>query len=137
MLLKKPVNLDEERNEFERLQEALKLNAPLATAYYMKEDLGRIWDQMDKECALFLLEDWVKRAKASGIKMLEKFAETLTRHQEGILAYYDFGGMSSGRLEGMNNKIGLLQRKSYGFRDHEFFKLKIMDLHESRVELVG
>ncbi len=49
--------------------------------------------------------------------MLEKFAETLTRHQEGILAYYDFGGMSSGRLEGMNNKIGLLQRKSYGFRD--------------------
>lgn len=137
LLLKKPINLDEGRNDFERLQSALKLNEPLALAYYMKDDLSRIWRQTDKESAEFLLEDWVKRAKASGVLMLEKFAETLTRHQEGILAYYDFGGMSSGRLEGMNNKIGLLQRKSYGFRDYEFFKLKIMSLHESRVEVVG
>jgi transposase len=137
LLLKKPVNLDEGRNEAARLHEALKLNAPLATVYYMKEDLGRIWRQMDKECAEFWLDDWVKRAKASGIGMLNKFAKTLVRHKDGILAYYDFGGMSSGKLEGMNNKIGLLQRKSYGFRDLEFFKLKIMDLHKSRVELVG
>ncbi len=137
LLLKKPANLDESHNEVERLQEALKLNAPLAAAYYMKEDLGRIWRQMDKECADFWLEDWVKRAKASGIRMLEKFSETLIRYKEGILAYYDFGGMSSGPLEGTNNKIGLLQRKSFGLRDLEFFKLKIMDLHETKVALVG
>ncbi|MBF0340268.1 MAG: ISL3 family transposase [Magnetococcales bacterium] len=137
LLLKRPRNLDDERNEAERLREALEANQSLATAYYMKEDLGRIWRQMDRESAAFLLDDWIKRAVVSGIGMLVRFAKTLVAHREGVLAYYDFDGISTGPLEGMNNKIGLLQRRAYGFSDMEFFKLKIMALHEATAVLIG
>ena len=68
--------------------------------------------------------------------MLDKFADTLERHRHGILAYYDYP-ISTGPLEGTNNKIKTLQRKAYGFRDIEFFKLKIYALHETKYALVG
>jgi transposase len=80
--------------------------------------------------------DWVKRAHASGIKMLKTFAKTLAVYQSGILAYYDYR-ISSGPLEGTNNKIKTMKRMAYGFRDMEFFKLKIMALHETKYALVG
>ena len=76
------------------------------------------------------------RARASGIRMLMQFADTLEEHQEGVLAYYDYP-ISTGPLEGINNKIQLLKRQAYGFRDQEFFKLKILGLHETKSALVG
>ncbi len=63
--------------------------------------------------------------------MLMKFVNTLERHKDGILAYYDFH-ISTGPLEGTNNKIKTMKRQAYGFRDHDFFKLKIMALHETK-----
>ena len=137
LLLKRPRNLDEKRDEVRRLREALHLNQDLATAYYMKEGLGRIWRQIDKESADFLLDDWIKQAVASGVGMLERFAKTLIKHRQGILAYYDFNRLSTGPLEGMNNKIGLMQRRAYGYADMEYFKLKIMALHKASPVLVG
>jgi transposase len=136
LLLKNPENLDPKRRERERLEEALRLNQPLATAYYMKEDLRQIWEQPDKETATLILVDWVRRADASGIKILQKMAATLEAHRHGILAYYDHP-ISTGPLEGTNNKIKTMQRQAYGFRDHEFFKLKIYALHETEYALVG
>ncbi len=68
--------------------------------------------------------------------MLDKFADTLDRHRTGILAYYDYP-ISTGPLEGTNNKIKTLQKQAYGFRDMEFFKLKIYALHETKYALVG
>jgi transposase len=68
--------------------------------------------------------------------MLMKFAKTLAAHRSGILAYYDYR-ISSGPLEGTNNKIKTMKRMAYGFRDMEFFKLKIMAIHESKYALVG
>jgi len=136
LLLKNPENLDQSRNEAERLQEALQLNQPLATAYYMKEELRRLWDQPDKAAAEKQLGDWVARAKASGIRMLMKFANTLLAHRTGILAYYDFP-ISTGPLEGTNNKIKTMKRQAYGFRDMEFFKLRIMAIHQTKYALVG
>ena len=76
-------------------------------------------------------------ARNSGIGMLLKFSKTLERHLEGILAYFDFDGLSTGPLEGTNNKIKTMQRKAYGYRDMDFFKLKIMALHETKYALVG
>jgi transposase len=131
LLLKNPENLDEERNEVERLAEALDLNAPLATAYYLKEDLRQIWQQRSKATARRVLDDWLARARASGIGMLERFATTLEEHAEGILAWYD-APISTGPLEGTNNKIQLMKRQAYGFRDPEFFRLKILGIHETR-----
>ena len=136
LLLKNPENLDASRNEAERLQEALQLNQPLATAYYMKEELRLLWNQPDKVTAEKHLTAWVAKAKASGIQMLKKFANTLLAHRTGILAYYDFP-ISTGPLEGTNNKIKTMKRQAYGFRDMEFFKLKIMAIHQTKYALVG
>jgi transposase len=136
LLLKNPENLDADKNEPQRLERALKLNEPLALVYYMKEDLRQIWMQATKAEARHVLKDWLSRARASGIRMLEQFADTLQEHQEGILNYYDYR-ISTGPLEGTNTKIQLLKRQAYGFRDHEFFKLKILGLHQTRYALVG
>jgi transposase len=136
LLLKNPENLDPERNEQQRLQEALQLNTPLTVAYYLKEDLRQIWQQPDKSTARLVLNDWIRRARASGIRMLEEFARTLTEHRKGILAYYDYR-ISTGPLEGTNNKIQTMKRQAYGFRDLEFFKLKILSLHQAKYALVG
>jgi transposase len=136
LLLKNPENLDEERNELERLEEALRLNQPLALAYYLKEDLRQLWSQPNKRTARRVLRDWVARARASGVRMLVQFADTLEEHQEGILNYYHYP-ISTGPLEGTNNKIKTMKRQAYGFRDHEFFKLKILGIHETTYALVG
>jgi len=136
LLLKNPENLDEGRKELDRLMAALRLNQPLAIAYYLKEDLRQIWWQPDKRTARRVLRDWLARARASGIRMLEQFADTLEEHQEGVLNYYDYK-ISTGPLEGTNTKIQLMKRQAYGFRDYEFFKLKILALHETKHALVG
>ena len=136
LLLKNPENLDEGRNELERLMAALELNRPLAIVYYLKEDLRQIWSQPNKRTARRVLRDWLARARASGIRMLIQFAATLEEHQEGILNYYDYR-ISTGPLEGTNTKIQLMKRQAYGFRDREFFKLKILGLHETKYALVG
>src|SRR5271167_1506768 len=136
LLLKNPENLDDDRDEISRLKEALRLNEPLATAYYLKEDLRQIWSQPNKRAARKVLRDWLARARASGIRQLIQLADTLQEYQEGILAYYHYP-ISTGPLEGTNNKIRTMQRQAYGFRDHEFFKLKILGIHETHYALVG
>src|SRR5579871_210640 len=136
LLLKNPENLDPKRNEKQRLDEALNLNAPLFVAYYLKDQLRQLWEQPDKRTARAFLKDWIALAELSGVRMLIKFAKTLALHREGILNYYNYR-ISTGPLEGTNNKIKTMQRQAYRFRDHEFFKLKILALHESRYALVG
>jgi transposase len=82
------------------------------------------------------LEQWVAKAWASGINQLVKLANTLIKHSFGIFNWYKFK-ISSGPLEGINNKIKVLKRMAYGFRDKEFFKLKIYDIHKNKYELIG
>jgi len=136
LLLKNPENLDEVRDEQQRLEEALRLNKPLATAYYLKEDLRQIWSQPNKRTARRVLRDWVARARASGIGMLIRFADTLQEHAKGILAYYTYP-ISTGPLEGTNTKIQAMKRQAYGFRDRAFYKLKILGIHETKHAFVG
>ena len=136
LLLKNPENLDETRNETQRLHEALQLNQPLATAYYMRDDLRRVWEQPTKAAAKRILTTWLRRAENSGIQILMSLARTLGGYRNQILTYYDYP-ISTGPLEGTNTKIRVLQRQAYGFRDTEFFKLKIYALHETHYELVG
>ena len=136
LLLKRSENLDEDRNELERLRAALKLNESLAAAYYLKEDLRLLWEEPTKQAASRFLDDWIRMAEATGIRVLKSFARTLARYRRGILAWYDYP-ISTGPLEGTNNKIKTLKRQAYGFRDQEYFKLKIMAIHHSRIELIG
>jgi transposase len=136
LLLKNPENLDVEKDEKRRLKEALKLNEPLAAAYYLKDDLRRFWEQPGKRFATTFLDGWIRRAEASGIKVLQQMAKTLAAHRSGLLAYYDVM-ISSGPMEGTNNKIKTMKRQAYGFRDREVFKLKILAIHETTYALVG
>lgn len=136
LLLKNPENLDDSRDEAARLEEALALNRPLATAYYLKEDLRQFWEQSSRFAAARFLDDWCARARSSGIRFLQKFANTLGGHRSGLLAWYDYP-ISTGPLEGTNNKIKTLKRQAYGFRDQEYFRLKLYALHKTKHALVG
>src|SRR3954453_8005597 len=136
LLLKNPENLDEEKDEKRGLEEALALNKSLALAYYMKEDLRRFWEQPGKRFATAFLNDWLRKAEASGVTMLQQMARTLAAPRSGLLAYYD-AMITSGPMEGTNNKIKTMKRQAYGFRDREFFKLKILAIHETKYALIG
>lgn len=136
LLLKHPENLDLKRNERARLEEALQLNESLSTAYYLKEDLRQFWNQPGKRQARVFLQSWYLQALASGIRVLQQFARTLLAHAPGLLAWYDYP-ISTGPLEGTNNKIKTMQRQHYGLRDQEFFRLKIYSLHRTKYALVG
>jgi len=136
LLLMNPENLGDSKNERARLEEALTLNRPLAIAYYLKDELRQFWEQPDYHTATRFLTSWCRRAEASGIRLLHKFAHTLLGHRSGLLAWYTYP-ISTGPLEGVNNKIKLLQRRAYGYRDLELFKLRILSLHTTRFELIG
>lgn len=136
LLLKNPDNLDPGKNERQRLDEALRLNQPLAVAYYLKEDLRQFWEQPDHAAAAAFLDDWIARASASGVGILRKFANTLQLHRTGLLNWY-LHNISTGPLEGTNNKIRTMQRQAYGYRDQEFLRLKIFAIHEANYALVG
>ncbi|MEA3495734.1 MAG: transposase, partial [Bacteroidota bacterium] len=73
------------------------------------------------------LGSWVAKAIASGIKLMKKFAHLLLAHRTGIYNWFYYR-ISTGPLEGMNNKIKVLKRKAYGYRDVQYFKLKIYNL---------
>ena len=136
LLMKNPENLNTEKDEHNRLNQALELNQPLATAYYLKEDLRQFWKQDNKAEAKKHLLHWVAKAESTKIPMLKKFAKTLRAHMFGLLSFFDYS-ISTGPLEGTNNKIKTLQKQAYGFRDLLFFKLKILALHESKYALIG
>ena len=138
LLLKNPENLvqDEKTDERKRLNEALELNKPLATAYYLKEDLRQFWNQSSATKAERFLDDWCRRADSSGIRVLQTMAKTLRTHRHGLLNWYA-EPISSGPIEGINNKIGALQRRAYGYRNYEHLKLRILTLHHAKFSLTG
>ena len=136
LLLSNPEHLDPCKLEPSRLKVALALNEPLATAYYLKEDLRQLWNQPSKARAERCLSAWAKQAQGSGIRVLQQFATTLLGHRTGLLNWYDHP-ISTGPLEAANNKLKLLQRRAFGYRDLDFFKLKILAMHNCRFALVG
>lgn len=117
-----------------RLDNALALNKPLATAYYLKESLKLIWQQTTRDQAEAVLLDWAKQARDSGLNPLVKMANSLMAYRTGILAWYDVN-LSNGKVEGINNKIKVMKRDAYGFRDDEYFRLRLLSLHDARITL--
>jgi transposase len=136
LLLTNRENLNDAKDERRRLQEALKLNESLATAYYLKEELRLFWEQAEILTAALFLNSWIRRAEASGIRVLQTLAKTLAIHRQGLLAWHTHP-ISTGPLEGTNNKIRALTRQAYGFRDQEYFLLQLYALHKTRFLLVG
>lgn len=119
-----------------RLETALQFNKPLATGYYLKEKLRLLWSQPNRSKGEAFLESWCKEALASRLKPIQEMVSLLKGHWEGVLSYFDHP-ISNGPVEGIVHKIKNLKRAAYGYRDWEFFKLKLYGLHESRLELIG
>ena len=134
LLLRNPENLT--ADQIPRLDEALRLNEPLLLGWYLKEELRELWSQTSRKRMAAFLNDWCDKAGHSGIGQMLKMAKTLRTHASGILAYADHP-ITSGRLEGINNKIKTLTKRSYGFHDENFFILKLLSLHHSKYKLLG
>ena len=119
-----------------RLQEALKTNEPLNIGYLLKEGLGLLWEQPSLEAMAGFLKEWCQWARETGIRQMQQLAKTLTQHTGGILNWWEHR-ISNGRMEGINNKIKTLLRQTYGLRDERYFTLKLYNLHNSRLALLG
>lgn len=124
------------KRDVEPLKELLLLNANLCTAYILKEQLRLFWNAPTRKDGEQFLREWIAAAQESGIKRLIKFAKTIHEHWEGLLAYFDHP-ITTGPLEGVNNSIKVLKRKAYGYRDVDFFKLRILFIHECKSKFVG
>ena len=134
LLLTRAANLKEE--QLPKLERALKLNVPLSQAWYLKEELSLLWEQSSAARMDHFLTQWCEQAIATGVRQLQKMAKTLQIHRRGILNWWQYP-INNGRMEGTNNKIKTVNRQAYGYRDEEFFILKLLGLHESRYTLTG
>ena len=123
--MKNSENFNTKKDENNRLQKALNFNEPLTSAYYLKEDLRQLWSQSTRAQEEKHLAAWIAKARSSKVAMLMKMAKTLAGQKFGLLFCYGHP-ISTGPIEGTNYKIKTLQRQAYGFRDMEFFKLRIM-----------
>ena len=112
-----------------RLDNVLAMNKPLAIAYYLKEDLRLSWQQGSKEKAELFLKKWLEQADDSGVRHIKQIAKTIRLYQWGILNWYDHR-ISNGVVEGINNKIKVLKRVAYGYRDMDYFQLRLFALHD-------
>lgn len=109
------------------LQQLLRTNKRLHTAYLLKESFGQLWDYEKEGWARRFFENWRAALKWQRLKPYEKFADLIERHWEGIAAYcHPENKGTLGFVEGLNNKIRVFQRRAYGLRDEEYLRLKIL-----------
>ena len=125
---------DEEK--YSRLEALLALNETLHKAYLLKEDLRLFWEQDSRQKAQTFINTWLEETRSAGNSHLNEIGNTIEKHLEGILNYYDCP-ITTGPLEGINNKIKVLKRTAYGYRDMEFFKLRILFIRNTELALVG
>ena len=105
----------------------LSANKRLNTAYLLKESFGQLWDYEREGWARRFFVNWRSSLKWQRLAPYEKFAELIERHWDGIAAYCKpENKVSLGFVEGLNNKIRVIQRRAYGLRDEEYLRLKIL-----------
>lgn len=109
------------------LKKLLGANKRLNTAYMLKETFGQLWGYQSEGWARRFFENWKSSLKWQRLKPYEKFAAMIERHWDGIAAYSrPENKVSLGFVEGLNNKIRVIQRRAYGLRDEEYLRLKIL-----------
>ena len=109
------------------LRKLFKANKRLNVAYLLKESFGQLWDYETEGWARRFFEGWRESLKWQRLEPYEKFAGLIERHWDGIASYcHPENKFSLGMVEGLNNKIRVLQRRAYGYRDEEYLKLKIV-----------
>jgi transposase len=109
------------------LKVLLAANKRLNTAYVLKESFGELWSYEREGWARRFFENWRASLKWQRLKPYEKFAEMIDRHWDGIAAYCrPENKVSLGFVEGLNNKIRVIQRRAYGIRNEEYLRLKVL-----------
>lgn len=109
------------------LKTLLAANQRLNTAYLLKESFGQLWDYRSEAWARRFFENWRNSLKWQRLGPYEKFAGMIDRHWDGVAAYCKSEHkVSLGFVEGLNNKIRVIQRRAYGLRDEEYLRLKIL-----------
>jgi len=123
-LLKRPENLTDK--ETVKLSELLKYNLRSVRAHLLKEDFQRFWEYVSPGWAGKFLDQWCTRTMRSKLEPMKKVARTLRTHRSLILNWFKAKGQfSSGIVEGLNNKVKLTTRKSYGFRTYEAIEIAL------------
>jgi transposase len=124
-LLSHPQNLTGTARK--NLKLLLAANKRLNTAYLLKESFGQLWDYNREGWARKFFENWRASLKWQRLKPYEKFAEMIERHWDGLAAYCKpENKVSLGFVEGLNNKIRVMQRRAYGLRDEKYLRLKVL-----------
>lgn len=122
LLLRNPSNV--RGNERIRLNELLAANRRLALVHILREDLSQLWRYKSQAAAIRFWKQWRRRAMRSRMKPLKRFIRRLDPYVDGIIAHCKYPFHTS-LLEGINNKIKVIKRTAYGFRDYDYFFLKI------------
>lgn len=124
-LLSRKAHLD--LNGKRSLKLLCKANKRLNTAYLLKESFSQLWDYQYAACARKFFDHWKESLKWQRLKPFEEFAQMVERHWEGIAAYAKpENKVSLGFVEGLNNKIRVIQRRAYGLKDQEYLRLKVL-----------
>jgi transposase len=109
------------------LKELLSANKRLNKAYLLKESFGQLWDYNSEAWARKFFDNWKEALKWQRLKPFEEFAALIERHWDGIAAYCQPDNkVALGFVEGLNNKIRVIQRRAYGLRDEEYLRLKVL-----------
>jgi transposase len=105
----------------------LAANKRLNTAYLLKEAFGQLWDYRREGWARRFFDNWRASLRWQRLKPYERFADMIDRHWDGIAAYCrPENKVSLGFVEGLNNKIRVIQRRAYGLKDEEYLRLKVL-----------
>lgn len=123
LLLRNPASLKTPAQQI-RLDEVLAANQSLTTVYVTKEQLRMLWTAPNARMWRSAWNQWMSHARESGIPALMPFARRLRHYWRGILSRVRWP-MHTGQLEGINNRIKVIKRMAYGYRDSDFFFLKI------------
>jgi len=124
-LLSRKQNLDLDGRR--SLRKLLRANKRLNTAYLLKETFGQLWSYDTEGWARRFFDNWKDALKWQRLEPYQKFVQLIERHWEGIAAYcHPDNKVALGFVEGLNNKIRVIQRRAYGLRDEEYLRLKIL-----------
>lgn len=109
------------------LSKLLSVNKRIQTAYLLKEEFSQLWDYDSTTWARKFFDNWKQQLKWQRLKPFEKFSIMIEKHWEGIISHcHPDNKVKLGFVEGVNNKIRVIQRRAYGYRDEEYLKLKIL-----------
>jgi len=124
-LLSNRANLDLDGRRALRL--LFKANRRIQKAYLLKEAFGQLWDYEYPACALKFFDNWKSQLRWSRLTPFQKFADMVENHWDGIVSYcHPDNKVSLGFMEGLNNKVRVIQRRAYGIRNHEYLRLKVL-----------